>query len=141
MKKSMRRIVGTLLAVCILTSGMGAFAAEERSSNPVSVMWTHTDFISAGLTIGKLGYATCSASLEITNSTDTGTLYMKLQRYSNGTWNDVYTWNTSGSNRLVLGENYYVTSGYTYRVHAIGYVYTGGTLMETTTQDSQQVYY
>ena len=141
MKKSMRRIISTVLAACILTIGTGALAAEAQISSPNSVMWTHTDFISAGLTIGNLGYATCSSSLEITNSTDTGTLYMKLQRYSNGTWNDVYTWSTSGYDCLTLGGNYYVTSGYQYRVHAIGYVFTGGTLEEITTQDSKQVYY
>jgi len=132
MRKTSKRILSIIMVICILTAGMGAFA---------SVQWTHIDALGAGLTIGALGYTTCTATVEISNSTDTGTLYMYLQRYVNGSWTNVTSWSTSGTVDLSLGGHYYVTSGYSYRVHAIAYIFTSGTLVETATQDSNSVYY
>lgn len=132
MKKISRRILCVFLVVCLLTASSAAFAKVE---------WTHIDGLGAGLTIGTLGYATCTATVEISNSTDTGTLYMYLQRYVNGSWTNVTYWSTSGTVDVSLGGHYYVTSGYSYRVHAIAYIFTSGTLVETATQDSNSVYY
>jgi len=132
MKKASRRILSIILVICILTTCAGAFASVE---------WSHIDALSAGLTIGTLGYTSDSATLEISNSTDAGTLYMYLQRYVNGSWSNVTSWSTSGTVNLSLAGHYYVTSGYTYRVHVIAYIFTSGTLVETATQDSFTVYY
>lgn len=141
MKKTATRILSIALIICILTTGIGAFAAEEQTASLKSVMWTHVDALGAGLSIGALGYTTCTSSLEITNSADTGTLYMYLQRYVSGSWVNVTSWSVSGSPNLNQTGHYYVTSGYSYRVHAIAYIYTNGTLDETATQDSNTVYY
>lgn len=132
MKNTSQRILCILLVICLLTASSAAFAKVE---------WTRIDALGAGLTIGVLGYSTCSSYIELTNSTDTGTLYMNLQKYVNGYWTNVYTWSTSGTDNFSLVQNYYVTSGYYYRVHVIAYVYSSGTLMETATQDSNSVFY
>lgn len=141
MKKASKRILSIILVICIITAGTGAFALDQPSSSSYSVMWTHTDALSAGLTINTSGYTSCSATLEISNSTDTGTLKMYLQRYVDGSWSNVTSWSTSGTVNLSLAGHNYVTSGYSYRVHAIAYIYTSGTLVETATQDSYTVYY
>lgn len=141
MKKSAKKILSIVLVICILSTGLGAFAATNQTMQPYSVMYTHIDALGAGLSMGALGYATCISSLEITNSTDTGTLYMFLQRYVSGSWTNITSWSVSGTPNLNQTGHYYVTSGYSYRVHAIAYIYTNGTLVETATQDSSSVYY
>jgi len=141
MKKSAKKVFSIILVICILSTGMGAFASSVQPASVNSVMWTHIDTMSAGLTIGTLGYATGTVSLELSNTTDTGTLYMYLQRYVSGSWTNVTSWSVSGTNFISESGGYYVTSGYSYRIHAIGYVFTNGTLVETATQDSTTVSY
>jgi len=141
MKKTAKKVLSAVLVVCLLIAGVGAYASESSVASLYSIMWTHINALGAGLSIGTWGYSTCSASLELTNSSDTSTMYMYLQRYVNGSWTYVTSWSTSGSEDLSLAENYYVTSGYYYRVHVIAHVYTSGTLVETATQDSNSVYY
>jgi len=138
MNKTTKRIFSIILVACILTTGMGAFALEKQTVSP---MWTTINALTAGITVGALGYAACSASVEITSSSNTATLYMYLQRYVSGSWTNVYSWNASGSGDVNIGSHYYLTSGYYYRVHAIAYIFNSGTLLETATQDSTSVYY
>lgn len=140
--KTARKLISVLLVVCILTAGMGAFAAGPVPQGGITPMWTNIDALGAGLTFGALGKANCSASLELSNTSDTGTLYMYLQRIVNGKWEDVYSWSTSGSIYVSLEKTFYVTSGYNYRVHVVGYVYSSsGQFKEVGSQESLTVYY
>lgn len=143
MKKTVRDLLSIILVICLLTSSVGAYASENTLQDGIySPMWSNVDALGAGLTITSMGYATCTTSLEITNSGDTGTLYMYLQRYANGSWTDVTSWSTSGSFYVSQTGHYYVSSGYYYRVHAIAYIFSSsGTLKEIATQDSSTVYY
>ena len=142
MKRKVRAVYSLILVICILSSSLGAFAAENDVQGEYSMRWSNIDAIGAGLTINSTGYSTCTTSLEITNSGDSGTLYMYLQRYANGSWTDVTSWSTSGSTYLSQTGHYYVSSGYNYRVHAIAYIFnSSGTLKEIGTQDSSTVYY
>ena len=75
---------------------------------------------------------------EVTKSTDTVDLTMELQRSRDDTsWDTVKTWDTSGSGTIYLDKDWYVTSGYSYRVHVTAEVYSSnGTLVETAPTDS-----
>lgn len=140
--KASRRLISILLVACLLTVGVGAFAAEPLPQGVITPMWKNIDALGAGLTFGALGRANCSGSLELSNTNDTGTLYMYLQRVVNGSWEDVTSWSTSGSIYVSLGKSFYVTSGYNYRVHVVAYVYnSSGQLIEAGTQESYTVYY
>lgn len=140
--KTARKLISVLLVVCILTAGVGAFAAGAAPQGGVALRWQNIDALGAGLTFGTLGKANCTGSLELSNMDDTGTLYMYLQRAVNGQWEDVYSWSTSGSIYVSLGKTFYVTSGYYYRVHVVGYVYSSsGQFKEVGSQESLTVYY
>ncbi|MGI5985800.1 MAG: hypothetical protein ACOX7O_08130 [Oscillospiraceae bacterium] len=140
--KTTRKLISILLVACMLTTGAGAYASGPLPQGDYTPMWSNINALGAGLTINSMGKATCSASLELTNQSDTGTLYMYLQRAVDGKWTDVKSWSTSGSLYVSMAQQYYVTSGYYYRVHVVAYIYNSqGTLKEIATQESDTVYY
>lgn len=142
MKKTTKKALSIVFVLCIFASGAGAFAVGNVPQSDVTPMWSNINALGAGLTINSMGKATCSASLELTNQSDTGTLYMYLQRAVDGKWTDVKSWSTSGSIYVSMAQQYYVTSGYYYRVHVVAYIYNSqGTLKEIATQESDTVYY
>ncbi len=141
MKRTAKKVLSIILVISMLTAGYGAFAQENSPQIVQSAMGDSISCIGAGLTIGNLGYATCTSSLEFTYSSDTGTTYMYLQRLENGCWTNVDSWTNSGSIFISQTAHAYVASGY-YRVHVVGFVYSsGGTLKDSATQDSNTVYY
>lgn len=146
MKKQITRFLSILLAITIVYSCSLAFAASDIGkkdpSDDITVRWTNTDAIAAGLSINNRGKATCGFDVELTNSTDTGTVYMYLQRLKDGTWTSIKSWSASGSDNFYGSEYYYVTSGYSYRVHIALYVYnSSGNFVEYAQQDSPVKYY
>lgn len=65
-----------------------------------------------------------------------------LQRYSSGNWDTIKSWSTRKEGTFTgLSEGWYVLSGYQYRMVSFGYVYGGGSLLESTTYISQPVIY
>lgn len=67
---------------------------------------------------------------------------MYLQCYENGTWTSIKHWSeTRSSASMLLSKEWYVSSGYQYRMKAYGYVYSGGQVVENTSQISQSIVY
>ncbi len=65
-----------------------------------------------------------------------------LQKYSSGNWDTIKSWSTRKEGTFTgLSESWYVLSGYQYRMVSFGYVYRGGSLLESTTYISQPVIY
>ena len=100
--------------------------------------YTNIRSLTASLEISKSGCASCYGKVVLTKSTDTVDLTMELQRSRDDTsWDTVKTWDTSGSGTIYLDKDWYVTSGYSYRVHVTAEVYSSnGTLVETAPTDS-----
>lgn len=140
MKKATKRIFSVILVICILTTGLGALAQENVPQIVPFAMGSHICAIGAGLTITSSGFATCTSSLELMNTTDTATTYMYLQRLVNGSWTNVDSWSISGSIYIAQEASEYVMLTNYYRVHVIAYVFSAGTLVEIATQDSYTVY-
>lgn len=141
MRNATRATLSVILVVCILASSLGAFALENSPRIVQSSMGSHIDSIGAGLTITTSGYTTCTSSLELSNTTDTGTTYMYLQRMVNSVWTNYDSWTCSGSIFFAQTSHDYVPAGYYYRVHVVANVYASGTLVDTATQNSNTVYY
>lgn len=65
-----------------------------------------------------------------------------LQQQQNGQWITVKHWTVEESGTFVeLDENWYVTSGYLYRMISYGYVYDSAILLDSDYYDSATIWY
>lgn len=104
--------------------------------------YTRISTFVADLTISSSGLASCYSNVKSSVSTDKIELTMNLQQYSGGAWKTIKSWDTSGTGTVSLSKTWYVSSGYSYRVQAIAYVYdSSGTLQESPTAYSSTVTY
>lgn len=85
--------------------------------------WAGFEDVTIGLSFGKLGKASFYTTVIPTKTSYYSTINMKLQRYSGGKWHTLTngTYGDTGVN--AFSTNYYVTKGYTYRVHSVVNIY------------------
>lgn len=102
-----------------------ALAAEKTSAKPkplVSIQYVYINQASTSLTISADGTATIYGYVQKTPAGRSIYLTSTLQRYSNGSWSDVESWNESStSSSTSILETYQVSTG-TYRVETYYYV-------------------
>lgn len=142
-----RRSAAILLAfLLVLTSGSIVQARGNDSTRATSIVVTpFYDYITAlgaNLSIGSLGKAVSTGFVYYPGDYDS-TLTIELQR-SNGTgWTTVKSWSESfsGWGHHSLEEEYYVTSGYTYKVVTTATVKEGSIVLETASSTSSEVTY
>ena len=114
----MKKIIAVLLLLSTLVCSVPAvYAAEVPEVPPCS---TYIESIDAGLSISS-NTATCTSMFRLTSSHRVR-LVMYLQQYVNGRWDTIMTWEKTGTAYASLNKTKSVTSGGTYRVHAVGYV-------------------
>ena len=103
------------------------------ASNPVQPRYTQVRSFQVNLSISDGGCAQCIGQVELRKSTYEADLTVELQRSSNGrTWSTVKDWNISDTGVVSLDKEWYVTSGYKYRVYATVEVSApDGTVVET----------
>ena len=135
MKKFKSKCLFCLLLTASLLISSAFTSVQDEVLQP---RYTNIRSLTASLEISKSGCASCYGKVVLTKSTDTVDLTMELQRSRDDTsWDTVKTWDTSGSGTIYLDEDWYVTSGYSYRVHVTAEVYSSnGTLVETAPTDS-----
>lgn len=135
MKKWIFKCFGCLLLTTSLLISTAFISVQDETLQP---RYTNIRSLTASLEISKSGCASCYGKVMLTKSTDTAELTMELQRSSDDTsWNTVKTWETSGSGTIYLDKDWYVTSGYSYRVHITADVYSSnGYLVESEPTDS-----
>ena len=117
MKKALSLALCLVLMVSILS--VSAFAVDPEGNDPEPVIpeYTRVTMIAAGLTISSDGVATCTGTVEPTYATDTVTLIVRLQYWTENGWANYCTWQTTGSGVFVdLLETQSVSAGYYYRV-------------------------
>lgn len=114
-----------------------------QKSDFIQPRYTRIAAFDVRLTISSSGYAECFSRVKSATSTDTIDLTMELQRSTDGeSWDTIKSWDTSDSGAAHLDKGWYVSSGYSYRVHAIAEVNTSsGTLAETAPADSLVINY
>lgn len=122
--KSICFILAFALILCILPSVSASSSIQPR--------YTAILYFNHNLSIDSSGLATCSGKVEAKANLPTK-LIIKLQRYSNGTWTTIKSWEDTGDFYVRLSKTYYVADGYSYRVYVEGYVYdVNGSLLEKT---------
>jgi hypothetical protein len=127
----LRKLAVFILSVVLVFSiSLTAYAAnsenEPASANgDISIMMTYISSTYCNLDISSSGLAECSASVNAYSGTDSVSISMYLQKYNSG-WSTVRHWTTSANGTYVsILRNYYVMSGYTYRVLVYYYAYEG----------------
>lgn len=117
LKKTISFILCFVLTVSILSISAFAVEPEGNDLEPLNPEYTRVNMIAAGLTISSDGVATCSGTVQPKYSTDTVTLTVRLQYWTENGWTDYCTWETTGSGIYVqLIETQSVSAGYSYRV-------------------------
>ena len=126
------------LCLLVLVSPLIPNAAAAMWDEGIQPHYTRILGIDVGLDISSSGRADCYSQVVLDNTSDTADLTMELQRSNGGnSWRTIKTWSTSGSDTVTLDKDWYVTSGYTYRVHITVDVYTSsGSFAETESEDS-----
>ena len=130
--------IAALVLAVILSFPVCASAATEYDAEPYLINFA---FLKASLSISESGRSNTEAKACLRDDTLHVNLESSLQRLENGRWVDVKSWSTTGSTVVTLTEQWYVTSGYSYRVVATAKVYDGNTLIETANRTSATVTY
>jgi hypothetical protein len=131
-----------LSIVLIFSFSLTAYAAENESgttsvNGDISIMMTYISSTYCNLDISSSGLAECSASVNAYSGTDSVSISMYLQKYNSG-WSTVQQWSTSANGNYVsILKNYYVMSGYTYRVLVYYYAHENGQVESLSRSNSE----
>lgn len=137
-----RRILSLVALVLLMTSMLVVPASAADEAPTVTPRYVNISVFTASVGVNSSGKASCYSDVITANSTHTIYLDITLQRYNNGYWTNVKSWNTSGTGEVSLDKSWYVTSGYYYRTAATATVYTsGGSYVEGVTIYSRSDYY
>lgn len=137
----MKRLYSLLIAIALLLALVSPCLAAETNETTVSPRYTHITMNEVGLTIDEAtGKAYCYADC-YTVDYYTVEVECKLQIYTDYTWYNLRTWTASGTRYACVDKTWVVSSGYTYRVHAIFRVYDEeGNLLEEATSNKGYIY-
>lgn len=134
---------GIVILALILTAVASTASAYAPPTEVAQPQWTRISQLKASLEISSAGRADCSGVIRLRNSSDSAEFTMSLQRSSNGTsWTTMKTWTDSGKGTVSMVENWYVLSGYSYRIKTTAEIYnSSGARVETATSYSDVVKY
>ena len=128
-QKKWSRFVITGIAFCsaVLIAGTAsAIAMPEQQNIESSIVieprYTGLRVFSATLTIDNAGKALCIGNAR-TNTAYTCEATLELQQKNNNSWSNVHKWTSSGQTND-LEEEWYVKSGYDYRLKLSADIYS-----------------
>lgn len=146
----MRKMIIVLLSYFALSmtllmntsiSTIGHASPAPVNSTGVSLCSTYTQSTKTSLSIVS-GQATATASLTgYPNTTTKVNIYIYLQRFQNGVWSNVNSaFQSFTGYRGTLQQKFSVTKGYSYRVYASYYAYSGSACENMTGYSSVVTY-
>lgn len=144
MRKS-SRILGFICAVLLIMT-MPAYATEnqlltEKEIVTPQLRFSNINILCVDFGISSSGKARVESVLSARDC-DKVKINMYLQRYQNGNWVSIKSWSdTRNSTSMLLSKEWYVASGYQYRMKSYGYVYNNGQLVESSSLVSQSIIY
>lgn len=106
--------VCSLCSIILLSTATPVSAADD---------WEGFQNVTIGLNFGTLGKATFYTTVIPSVGTYYSTISMKLQRYSGGSWHTLTSGTYGDTGLNTYSRYYYVTKGYTYRVHSTVTIY------------------
>ena len=133
MKNILKRSLCLLTAILTLCVSASAVSPQEAVDlSEITPRYAYIRNANASLTITS-GLADSSATVSTSSSSYDVELTVELQQNRSG-WDTIKTWTDSGARYASAGGNWYVVSGYDYRVKATATVYnSSGREIETAT--------
>lgn len=140
MKKSVKRkLAGAMAVATLLSGGVNAFAALPQEE-VVMPMYVGITAATCSLTLGSYGKLTCEGATQTSNSYYAG-VTVELQR-NDGGWTTIKTWSVTDGSYAAVYEDYFVLSGYSYRLKVTHKSYTKNWVeVESVTAYSNTVNY
>ena len=137
MKKKIAKLGVILLAVIMLLSTTPVSAANPEIS---PLRYDNVSRMLVSLVISDKGLASCDGQINLRGG---ARVDMSLQKSKDQTsWTDEKTWTASGSYVVTIDKDYFVVSGYYYRVKLSGTVYdSSGAYVESPLTYSSVKYY
>lgn len=126
-------IISFTSAITFLSTLTPTFAADS---------WPGFQNVTIGLSFGKLGRASYYTTVIPSKDSYYSKINMKLQRYSNGKWHTLANGTYGSTSVNMFSTAYYVTKGYTYRVHSVVTIYKskGGKKINSDTFNYKRKY-
>lgn len=120
-KKYLGKVVVSVMVVLICLSGISVSAAEQKNAidsgkvnAPISPYFLAITRCENNLILNSGGRLTCEGKTEVQYGYIAG-LTIELQQYDEQ-WNTIKTWDASDSLFVSLSKDWYVMSGYQYRL-------------------------
>ena len=134
MKKRITKLSAMLLAAVMLLSVVPVSAVNPEIS---PLRYDNVSRMFVSLSISDKGLSSCYGEIVLRD------MSLILQKSKNQvSWSDEKTWTTDGSYVVLIDKDYYVVSGYYYRVKLSGTVYdSSGAYSETALAYSSVKYY
>ncbi len=139
MKKRITKLSAMLLAVIMLLSIISVSATNPEIS---LLRYDNVTRMLVSLTISDKGLASCYGQIVLRGGANAD-VSLILQKSTNQiTWSDEKTWTSNGSYAVSIDKDYFVVSGYYYRVKLSGTVYdSSGAYVESPLAYSSVKYY
>jgi len=144
----LRTILLLALAMVIFTIPMPSNASDPPTESIISIdpigpspRYVDVQSLKGDLDISSSGKASVFGNIYARTAEKTRvTCYLK--RYVNGSWTTYKYWtNTENFNVCSVLEDYYVPSGYSYKLYVYGYAWVDGVLVDTPVYITDTVYY
>lgn len=141
----LKKLIVVLLVLLVVMSHTVAYGQNDRidfnERSMITPQYTHIYRFINTLQIENGGKSLINAFLTTSSGTSVS-LEVQLQRYQNGNWIPVKTWQQSRSGTSIsIAENWYVPSGYYYRTVATGRVYQNGVIVEQGSEISSSIWW
>lgn len=141
MKKFHLKAFAACLIMLLLFTPNYAKAVELKDIEQISPMFSYINVFQSIFDISDSGKTSNTVFLDARN-VDEVVVEAYLQQYKGGSWNTIKTWSSSRNGTSCgLSKDWYVVSGYSYRLVTYRYVYQGNKSVESTTDTSSMIYY
>jgi len=131
MIKNPKRSIAILMAMLLCFSCL---------SLTVSARWAYIATTGDCLKLNAGGRLHCDGTVEV-YSGYTAKVTVEVQRYISGSWETIKSWSDTGPNYASVCEDWYVSSGYQYRLKLTNQALSGGVVKETFIDYSNYVIY
>ncbi|MEG0906960.1 MAG: hypothetical protein RSA85_05450 [Cellulosilyticaceae bacterium] len=141
MKRNKKWIMAITIMSVLSSTVMHAAPIEKiELRNPIPI-FDYINQMNSSLEISQNGKATVTGYIR-TMTGENVALTVRLQQYTGGKWNTLYSWSDEDLYSCLLQKERIVSQGYSYRVETTGKVYDAkGKLVESVTVHSQTEYY
>lgn len=132
----LKKTISLMVVIAMMLSVFNIAFATTSEDDGGATDYTYISSTLTNLEITSAGKACCAATITCYSGTDSNRISAYLQRNVSGSWITVQNWSkTTTGSRGSLYKEYYVTSGYQYRLRVYYYAYEGSNTESTTGTD------